>query len=488
MASCLKDLPQRLQTPSLNIRKSIFHDLTDMINTCDLPDNIIKGICKVLGVTIMRYQDDQSRTLVLDFIKVMSAKFPAVVCKAIHMTISDNIGAWKNTTATKSLSKPCLAALGWSCVGVSVPDTVAQKEDVKKIIDVQSVMAGIIFTSGAKTLVDKTKKILRSCWEREGILDKLVEGLTSSEHGVHVAVFGAQMMQILADKQQQSAKIKDFLMEMLTKTLLMSKVKLPKESMKKLEPFLKQVSLPEFKEKILPVMNKSLLRSPEISLSLVSVILRCLNLDLSCFSTDLAKTFCTSLKSKDDQTRDDAGEAIVALSERCEDQSAVEKVLDAIFATLAGKDGKISVNTIKMSLLAAAGSLSQAGNNLATPATKLFVKFLQDETHEATVICGLEQLSHWSAHYTTTVPEELITWVTKALSDKNSSSQVKCAVLMCLSTSIHTSTAAATSAGKLAQPLMKVYLCYFILFTKKKLNCYSNFIVDCRSRKTTGHQ
>ena len=87
VSSCLKDLPQRLQTPSLVVRKSIFHDLTDLIATTDLAENIIKGLCKVVSVTLLRYQDAQSRSLVLDLIKMMSSKHPAVVSKAVHATI-----------------------------------------------------------------------------------------------------------------------------------------------------------------------------------------------------------------------------------------------------------------------------------------------------------------------------------------------------------------------------------------------------------------
>ena len=106
VSSCLKDLPQRLQTPSLVVRKNIFHDLTDLITTTDLAENIIKvqlkislmipiffivsllqGLCKVLSVTLLRYQDAQSRLLVLDLIKLMSSKHPSVVSKAVHATI-----------------------------------------------------------------------------------------------------------------------------------------------------------------------------------------------------------------------------------------------------------------------------------------------------------------------------------------------------------------------------------------------------------------
>ena len=42
IAACVKDLPQRLQTPSLVVRKSIFNDLIDLVNTTELPDNVVK--------------------------------------------------------------------------------------------------------------------------------------------------------------------------------------------------------------------------------------------------------------------------------------------------------------------------------------------------------------------------------------------------------------------------------------------------------------
>ena len=48
VASCLKDLPQRLQTPSFNVRKNIFHDLTDLFTTTDLPESIVKVIFFVI--------------------------------------------------------------------------------------------------------------------------------------------------------------------------------------------------------------------------------------------------------------------------------------------------------------------------------------------------------------------------------------------------------------------------------------------------------
>ena len=89
VAAALKDLPQRLQTSSLVERRKIFQDLSDLLNSNDLQENIIKGICKVLTITLLRYNEAKSRKVVLDFIKICFTKHPAVVSKALHASLLD---------------------------------------------------------------------------------------------------------------------------------------------------------------------------------------------------------------------------------------------------------------------------------------------------------------------------------------------------------------------------------------------------------------
>ena len=89
VAAALKDLPQRLQTPSLVARRQIFQDLEALLASNDLPENIIKGLCKVVTITLLRYNDAKSRKLVLDFIKICFTQHPATVSKALHAALLD---------------------------------------------------------------------------------------------------------------------------------------------------------------------------------------------------------------------------------------------------------------------------------------------------------------------------------------------------------------------------------------------------------------
>ena len=43
VARCLKDLPLRLQTHKLNMRREIFKDLTDLLETQELGEKVATG-------------------------------------------------------------------------------------------------------------------------------------------------------------------------------------------------------------------------------------------------------------------------------------------------------------------------------------------------------------------------------------------------------------------------------------------------------------
>ena len=49
-------------------------------------------------------------------------------------------------------------------------------------------------------------------------------------------------------------------------------------------------------------------------------------MDLSAYVSDFCKTFCSNLKSKDDNTREDAIVAILALGKQNSDQGAVSSI------------------------------------------------------------------------------------------------------------------------------------------------------------------
>ena len=115
-----------------------------------------------------------------------------------------------------------------------------------------------------------------------------------------------------------------------------------------------------------------------------------------------------------------------------------------------------------MSLLVAVGELTEfrgpvtSLSRLASLATKHFVNFLKEETHEATLVTCLQQLSKWIVKCDA-LPEEFVSWFPKGLNDKSSSSSsVRCGYLMCLATALHSHTASVEAAQPLVPALLKL--------------------------------
>ena len=222
-----------------------------------------------------------------------------------------------------------------------------------------------------------------------------------------------------------------------------------------LAPFLRLVTHQEFKDQLLPVLQKQLLRSPEVVLSSVATVLAAVSLDLSVYAGELLAGFLPSLKSKEDAVREEAGDCVTALARQCSDPGAVEILLNTTLAVLGGSQGKISLAGAKISFLAAVGSLAGCGVSgtgltaLATTATTGLVKVLEEEQHEGTLVAALTALGRWAAKFTTGLPESLLAWLPKGLQLKSATHGVRCGYLACLAGALQNSNSLDTGASLL---------------------------------------
>ena len=147
-----------------------------------------------------------------------------------------------------------------------------------------------------------------------------------------------------------------------------------------MSPFCSYVQHDDFKGTLLPAMQKAMLRNPELCLESIAHILGSLKIDLSQYVTELQKPFGTNLHAKDDLTRDYAVMAVASLSGQCSDPEAVQALIKSIFAVLGGSEGKLSVNTQKISLITAAGSVSKnavTGSQMQTICAKAIAEFVK---------------------------------------------------------------------------------------------------------------
>ncbi|KAL7986757.1 hypothetical protein Chor_013040 [Crotalus horridus] len=104
---------------------------------------------------------------------------------------------------------------------------------------------------------------------------------------------------------------------------------------------------------------------------------------------------------------------------------------------LASAEGKLTVVAQKISILSGIGSCSHhavsgASNQvLSGSMVELFIRFLQQEVHEGTLVHAISMLALWCGRFLTEVPQTLVEWFKKAFSLKACTSAVRHAYLQC---------------------------------------------------------
>lgn len=200
-------------------------------------------------------------------------------------------------------------------------------------------------------------------------------------------------------------------------------------------PLLRRISHDEFKSQLLPALQKAMLRNPEIIIESVGYILSGLSLDLSQYSQDISKGLFANLHSKEDLVRDEAVGACRRLALQCSDTIALENLLSSVFAVFHGSEGKLTVATHKISVLQGAGNLSynaasgSSVERLAETACEHFIKVLETEVHEKTLIHALEMMALWTNKFANNVPKCVIDAFKKGMTAKTSTAIVRTAYI-----------------------------------------------------------
>ncbi|VDK68634.1 unnamed protein product [Litomosoides sigmodontis] len=95
----------------------------------------------------------------------------------------------------------------------------------------------------------------------------------------------------------------------------------------------KQVSLEMFKDEIMPIIKKSMLRNPENAIFGILYLLESLAIDLSFFAADIYKILSTSLITSIDEIRNHTSLSVAAVAKKITDPEALKGLVDSLFGT-----------------------------------------------------------------------------------------------------------------------------------------------------------
>uniref|UniRef100_A0A6Q2XNK9 TOG domain-containing protein n=1 Tax=Esox lucius TaxID=8010 RepID=A0A6Q2XNK9_ESOLU len=442
VSDALKRFAVKVTTASVRERREILGELEVCISGKELPEPAIKGLCKLFCLTPHRYRDAASRRALLSVISLLAKSQPDILATSLlHCLLNCGVIS-KNGAPSKSTGSAAFSGLSWTCLLVrSVFSTPEKREGPvwKKMVEVQSLLLAEVVGGAQATALKSTLKNLSHLWkENPGLADQYISTLLSLEQNSSSLVLLAVCLDFCTTHKDIATveKHKSALLDLYVKTVLMSKTRPHQHILS--GSLLRHVSHSEFRDLVLPAVQKAMLRSPENALQTVSCLLASVTLDLSQYAMDIGKGIASQLKANNPQLMEQAVQAMQNLVQQCSDPSAVQDVVTHLFSILGGSEGKLTVVAQKITVLSGIGSCSHhaasgtSSQTLSSAVAVLFIPYLQQEVHEGTLVHAVSVLSQWTGRLTVEVPKALLDWLKKAFTLKASTSAVRHAYLQAM--------------------------------------------------------
>nr|XP_031848654.1 eIF-2-alpha kinase activator GCN1 isoform X2 [Nomia melanderi] len=443
LMKALKDLPNRVQTASKTERREILQNVANVLSNPGINEKIVNGICKTISLTLHRYKDTTSQSYVKDLIVELLKKQTEATVKHMTNVIVEQAAWHKAVVPTLNTALTAYLALKWSRLIIlhGHKNNTDINTELPKLIEAQADLSAAALASMDVKLADKVYTLLAHQWSSiKNIETSYVETLAKLEVGNGVIVLASLLTKYLvnAKKSELVGKLKLHIIDGFIKATISCKKKPDLYVVDTAVPLLRRINHDEFKSQLLPALQKAMLRNPEIIIESVGHILSGLSLDLSQYSQEISKGLFANLHSKEDFVRDEAVGACRRLALQCSDTTALENLLTSVFAVFHGSEGKLTVATHKISVLQGAGNLSYNAasgsgvQRLAETACKHFIKVLESEVHEKTLIHALEMMALWSNKFVNNVPKSVIDAFKEGMNAKTSTSAVRIAYIKLL--------------------------------------------------------
>nr|XP_019554630.2 eIF-2-alpha kinase activator GCN1 [Aedes albopictus] len=430
LGKALKDLPNRVLNVSVEERPELFRNVIDVLPNPGINATIVRGICKVIGTTLTKYKDPTSQGLVRELLVALLKEHPDLAYEHFNNVLKALVT--KDLAAAPPLkgAQAAVLALGWAnlvALHANHESDVGKKE-FPKLIEIQAGLYQLSLTSGVQKVSDKAYSFLKEFFAKKEDFEKVYfSKLLAMEPSSAVILFMSAILNYSKEEFEDISLLeqnKTKLLDHVVKGLITVKTKPHASDVVGCSIVLSAITKDEFKATILPALQRSMLRSPEVILRAVGAMVSEIPVDVSDFAMDLGKTLVQNLASKDETVRQEAVESLKQVAMKCSAPKAVEALLKEVFAVFNGSGGKITVVELRINLLQGAGNLSYNQIKLDDiPAlmptvTDLFIKALESETQEKVLCHALEMFGLWSVNVHGEIPTKIVQTFKKGLEAK----------------------------------------------------------------------
>lgn len=320
----------------------------------DVNTTTIRSVCKILAITLTKYKDNKSQLLVRNVIIVLLKNHHDATIESI-MAVFKILSCKELVNApVQKAAKAALIALGWTSLLNKYSDNESNvyKTEFPRLIEYQSLLYQIVISSSNSRLINLANNVLIEIVEKD-LFEKYMSVLLTKEYASNVVVLMAVLINLRKEKYGDDAMIdyKDILIEMFVKGIITAKTKPHSSCISACKLLLNSIKKEDFEDKMLPPMQRSMLRNPEIILEAVGLIIRNIEIDFSPYALVLGKVLIQHLHSKEEISRCESVESLKELSIKCSDLRVISELLKEVFSILNGAEGKITVAEYRINLI-----------------------------------------------------------------------------------------------------------------------------------------
>ncbi|XP_062121555.1 stalled ribosome sensor GCN1 [Drosophila sulfurigaster albostrigata] len=445
LSSALRDLPNRVLNVPVEERQSLFQNVSAVLSNPGVNSAIVRGICKVIGTTILKYKDPPSQLLIRKLIGDLISVHHDLTIEHMLSVLKTLLKELPAAPAHKSC-RSAVVALGWVCLLLKNTNLESNiyKTEKNRLIEYQSLLYQTTLLAQNARVTEAATKIIYDLWENNQIFDETKDTLFKMEATSNVTIMIMMMLQFDAD-HKHSDILKEYKMksvEYFVKSMILCKSKPNKAFITACQPLLSTLNESEFNT-IYNDLQKAILRSPENTLESIGIIFELINLDCSRYASQIGTVLIKKLYSKGEDARRESLESLKSLSQKCSDSKVIKELLQLIFSILNGSDGKINVAEYRINLYQGAGCLSfnkvaeDQLQDILNMAVDLFWKALETESQDKVICCTLEMFALWSAKFRNELPNVIINIFKTGIEHKNSNQIIRQSYLEWLLSSIH---------------------------------------------------
>ncbi|ORX96881.1 ARM repeat-containing protein [Basidiobolus meristosporus CBS 931.73] len=347
---------------SVNSRLELIEQgLIPKIKQKDFPEQALPSLLRLIFLTYPRYQDHASRRAILKVFTELFKWNSEALLKAANIAFMREVDAVNKRSGefgpfTTSESSR-FVVLTWVNHMISLIlslydsdiDSLKQSPYWPSFIKHQAVLYDGLLASKRKGIrkgaITDVRRVIRKYPNfMEEYLSQALSVSVTPAHRI-VALVGTIVdvsLRVSSVKRDLVEKKKEAIVKLYLSSILSSKQAIPSFVSGTLRDFFFNfISEEEFKQQLVPTMERMLLRSPEVALNAISDVVNALNFDLGeLFSTTFAKPIISSFQSSNVKVRNDAISLFKHLSQRSHSDKNLSSVAQEMIKMITG--GKVS--------------------------------------------------------------------------------------------------------------------------------------------------